>query len=136
MSPYDSFLKPCEPHLVVGRRSHEKRFETILSNYKEGDYKDNFILISGSPGIGKTSLLHVFSEIVKNEMMVFTFVSIGMGGKMNKDVFRDIYRAISPHLTEEKKGFLKRLKDLDGLLLKVSLLLKPVMMVKQQCSLN
>ncbi len=113
MSPYDSFLKPCEPHLVVGRRSHEKRFETILSNFKEEDYKDNFILISGSPGIGKTSLLHVFSEIVKNEMMAFTFVSIGMGGKMNRDLIRDIYRAISPNLTEEKKGFLKKTKEVE-----------------------
>ncbi|MFX0125475.1 MAG: ATP-binding protein, partial [Candidatus Hodarchaeota archaeon] len=113
MSSYDNFLKPCEPHLVVGRRSHEKRFESILADFKEEKLKENFILISGSPGIGKTSLLNVFGEIVKNEMMAFVPVSIGMGGKMNRYLFRDIYQAISTHLTEEKKGFLKKAKEED-----------------------
>ena len=113
MSSYDNFMKPSEPHLVVGRRSHEKRFESILSDFKEKKLKENFILISGSPGIGKTSLLNVFGEIVKNEMMAFVPVQIGMGGKMNRNFFRDIYQAISPHLTEEKKGFLKRVREGD-----------------------
>ena len=111
MCPYDSFLKPCEPHLVVGRRSHEKRFETILSDFKGEKLKENFILISGSPGIGKTSLLNVFGEIVRNEMMAYGQVTVGMGGKMNRNLFRDIYQAISPYLTEEKKGFFKRSKE-------------------------
>ena len=111
MCPYDSFLKPCEPHLVVGRRSHEKRFEMILSDFKEEKLNENFVLISGSPGIGKTSLLNVFTEIARNEMMALAQVSIGMGGKMNRNLFRDIYQAISPHLTEEKKGFLKKSKE-------------------------
>ncbi|MFX1546278.1 MAG: ATP-binding protein [Promethearchaeota archaeon] len=111
MSSYDNFLKPSEPHLVVGRRSHEKRFEAILADFKENNLKGNFILISGSPGIGKTSLLKVFGEIVKNEMMIFVPVSIGMGGKMNQYLFRDIYQAISPHLTEEKTGFFKKSKE-------------------------
>ncbi|UCG03217.1 MAG: ATP-binding protein [Candidatus Heimdallarchaeota archaeon] len=111
MSSYDNFLKPCEPHLVVGRRSHEKRFESILADFKKEKLKENFILISGSPGIGKTSLLNVFGEIVKNEMMVFVSIPIGMGGKMTRNLFRDIYQALSPHLTEEKKGFLKKAKE-------------------------
>ncbi|MFX1284304.1 MAG: AAA family ATPase [Promethearchaeota archaeon] len=111
MCPYDSFLKPCEPHLVVGRRSYEKRFETILSDFKEKKLKENFVLISGSPGIGKTSLLNVFAEIIRNEMMAFGQVSIGMGGKMNRNLFRDVYQVISPHLTEEKKGFLKKSRE-------------------------
>ncbi len=113
MSPYDSFLKTCEPHLVVGRRGHEKRFETILADFKGEKLKENFVLISGSPGIGKTSLLNIFAEIVRNEMMVFVQVPIGMGGKMNRNLFRNIYQAISPHLTEEKKGFLKKSKEVE-----------------------
>lgn len=113
MCPYDSFLKPCEPHLVVGRRSHEKRFETLLSDFKEEKLKHNFVLISGSPGIGKTSLLNVLAEITRNEMMTFVQVPIGMGGKMNRNLFQDIYLAISPHLIEEKKGFLKKSKEED-----------------------
>jgi thymidylate kinase len=95
----------------VGRRSHEKRFESILADFKGEKLKENFILISGSPGIGKTSLLNVFGEIVKNEMMAFVPVKVGMGGKMNRYLFRDIYQALSPHLTEEKKGFLKKAKE-------------------------
>ena len=113
MSPYDSFLKTCEPHLVVGRRGHEKRFETILADFKGEKLKENFVLISGSPGIGKTSLLNIFAEIVRNEMMAFVQVPIGMGGKKNRNLFRNIYQAISPHLTEEKKGFLKKSKEVE-----------------------
>ena len=110
MSSYDNFLRPSEPHLVVGRRSHEKRFKSILSDFKDKNLKENFILISGPPGIGKTSMLNVFGEIVKNEMIVFVPVQIGMGGKMNRYLFRNIYQEISPHLTEEKKGFFKKKK--------------------------
>lgn len=111
MNSYDSFLKPSESHLVVGRRSHEKRFEALLSSLKEGKYSENLILISGSPGIGKTSLLNVFEEIVQNEMLTFVKCPIGMGGKMNREIFHDLYAAIEPFLQEAKKGFLKKSKE-------------------------
>lgn len=112
MSPYDSFLRPCEAHIVVGRRTHEKRFETIIGEVKQGNLQDNFVVISGSAGIGKSSLLNVFSEITRNAMMAFVSVPIGMGS-LNRFLFRDIYQAISPHLTEEKKGFLKKSKEVE-----------------------
>lgn len=113
MSQYNDFLKPSQSHLVVGRRSHEKRFERILSSVKGGNLTDNLVVISGSPGIGKTSLLNVFEEIVRNEMISFVKCSIGMGGKMNQDLFREIYTLLDPHLVEVKKGFLKKSKEID-----------------------
>ncbi len=113
MNSYDNFLKPSESHLVVGRRSYEKRFEAILSSLKEGNLAENLVIISGSPGIGKTSLLNVFEEIVQNEMLTFVKCPIGMGGRMNKDIFHDIYAGIEPFLQEVKKGFLKKSKEVD-----------------------
>jgi hypothetical protein len=111
MSLYNSFLKPSESHLVVGRRSYEKRFEGILSSLKEGKLTENILVISGSPGIGKTSLLNVFEEIVRNELLAFAKLTVGMGGNMNRNLFSNLYAAIDPHLQEAKKGFLKKSKE-------------------------
>ncbi|MHA2226553.1 MAG: hypothetical protein ACXAC8_15190 [Candidatus Hodarchaeales archaeon] len=106
-------IQPAEPHLVVGQRSHEKRFEKILSNLKQNTLKENIMLISGSPGIGKTSFLKVCEEIAKNEMVNYAEVTIGMGRKKNQNLFRDIYQSISPYLTEEKTGLFKKSKEVD-----------------------
>ncbi|MFX0086462.1 MAG: ATP-binding protein [Candidatus Hodarchaeota archaeon] len=111
MSSYNNFLKPSESHLVVGRRSHEKRFEEMLSSLKEGKLKENIVIISGSPGIGKTSLINVFEEIVLNEMLIFVECTVGIGEEMNREFFRNLYAALKPHLQEVKKGFLKRSKE-------------------------
>ncbi|MHA1214066.1 MAG: hypothetical protein ACTSR2_02700 [Candidatus Hodarchaeales archaeon] len=112
MRQFDSFLKPAEPHLVVGRRIYEKRFEEILSDYKNNNYKErkNFILISGPPGIGKSSLLAVIGEITQSEMLKYYPVEVSMG-KGSRNLLNDIYMSISPNLTEEKKGFLKKPKE-------------------------
>ena len=46
-------------------------------------------------------------------MLTFVKCPIGMGGKMNKDIFHDIYAGIEPFLKEVKKGFLKKSKEVD-----------------------
>ncbi len=111
MSFYNNFLKPSDSHLVVGRRSHEKRFGEILSSLKEGKLKENIVIISGSPGIGKTSLINVFEEIVLNEMLIFIDCAVGIGEVMNREFFSNLYATLKPHLQEAKKGFLKRSKE-------------------------
>lgn len=106
---YRDFLFPAEPHLVVGRRTHEKRFESILTEFKGGNYKSNLVIVSGSPGIGKTSLLRVFAEITESEMLPFVTIPIGMG-KMTRRIFSDLYQALTPHLMEPKKKRLRKSK--------------------------
>ena len=83
MNPYSSFLIPSELSLIIGRQDYEKRFETILSQFKADIFKQNLVIISGSPGIGKSSLLDLYCEIVKREMIVYIQPTIKMG-KMNQ----------------------------------------------------
>jgi tetratricopeptide (TPR) repeat protein len=110
MRLYRSFLEPAIPPLVVGREKYVKRFETILTRFKAGDLKQNLINISGLVGIGKTSLLNLYSEILKREEIVFTQPAINIGN-LNQNLFREIYRVLSPHLKEEKKGRLQKSKE-------------------------
>ena len=111
MNPYSSFLIPSELSLIIGRQDYEKRFETILSQFKADILKQNLVIISGSPGIGKSSLLDLYCEIVKREMIAYIQPKIKMG-KMNLSFFRELYQAISPYLKQEKKTFLQKSKEL------------------------
>ncbi|MHA2244754.1 MAG: hypothetical protein ACXADY_07265 [Candidatus Hodarchaeales archaeon] len=110
MSRYSSFLEPTIPSLIVGRQDYEERFETILSRFKDDNFKRNLVIISGSPGIGKSSILGLYSEIIKREKLSFTQPTVQMG-KLNQNLFQEIYRMISPHLEQEKKGFLQKSKE-------------------------
>jgi len=111
MNPYSSFLNPSELSLIIGRQEYEKRFETILSQFKTDNFKQNLVIISGSPGIGKSSLLDLYCEIVKREMIAYIQPTIKMG-KMNRPFFRELYQAISPYLEQEKKTFLQKSREL------------------------
>ncbi len=79
MNPYSTFLNPSELSLILGRQDYEKRFETILSQFKADNFKQNLVIISGSPGIGKSSLLDLYCEIVKREMIAYIQPKIKMG---------------------------------------------------------
>ncbi|MFX0183128.1 MAG: ATP-binding protein [Candidatus Hodarchaeota archaeon] len=110
MSYYNSFLKHAKSSLIVGRQDSVKHFETILSRFKSGNFKRNLVIVSGSPGIGKSTLLNLYGDIVKREGMSYIQPTIQMG-KLSRNLFREIYRAMSSHLEKEKKGFLQRSKE-------------------------
>jgi hypothetical protein len=110
MSLYRSFLEPAIPSMVVGRQEYVKRFETILTRFKSGDLQQNLITFSGLVGIGKTSLINLYNEILKREGIVITKPAINIGS-LNQNLFREIYQLLSPYLEEEKKGRLQKSKE-------------------------
>ncbi len=111
MNPYSSFLKPSELSLIVGRQNYERRFESILSQFQADKFKQNLVIISGPPGIGKSSLLDLYSEIIKREKLTYLQPTVKMG-KMNLSFFRELYQVLSPYLEPEKKSFFQKSKEL------------------------
>ncbi|MHA1984798.1 MAG: hypothetical protein ACW967_10610, partial [Candidatus Hodarchaeales archaeon] len=110
MNLYSSFLEPAIPSMIVGRKEYEKRFETILTGFKSGDLKQNLITISGLVGIGKTSLINLYGEILKREGIPVVQPAIQLGS-LNQNLFRDLYHLLSPYLEPEKKGRLQKSKE-------------------------
>ncbi|MFW9853410.1 MAG: ATP-binding protein [Candidatus Thorarchaeota archaeon] len=111
MNQYSSFLKPSDLSLVVGRQEHQSRFETLLTRFIAGDLERNLIIISGSPGMGKSTLLGLYRKIAGQKKIAYIQPTIRMGEK-SQDLFREIYKALSPNLEPEKKAFLKKAKEI------------------------
>lgn len=111
MTKYGHFLSPSESHLVVGQRKHEKRFQNILMDFKNKS-DSNLVIITSPPGFGKSSLIGVFEDIAKTEMVPTLNLKIPMG-KGNQEIFQNMYKLLLIELKEPKKGLFKRAKEVD-----------------------
>ena len=112
MHQFTSFLEPQHPQHLVGYKSFEQKFADILIHYRNNTLSErivNSIVISGPAGIGKSSLLTFLGEFANKTMIKFIPIEVGLGKKSHK-LIEDIYSAISPHLSEEKKGVFTRSK--------------------------
>ncbi|MFW9998207.1 MAG: hypothetical protein ACFFD4_39565, partial [Candidatus Odinarchaeota archaeon] len=108
---YDTFLKPCDPSTFSGHRKGQDSFRNALQAFKSGKAPVNGFIITGDPGVGKSSLMRVLTDIAKSEMGFTVFDMPVIMGEEIEDILERMDEHIKPFRVAKKGGLFRRKKD-------------------------
>ncbi|MGQ9720588.1 MAG: AAA family ATPase [Candidatus Jordarchaeum sp.] len=99
-----SCIEPADRELFTGRSQEISAFQEFLSSIKTGSADKNIFVISGVPGIGKSSLMKRFIQIAEMEgvEVLVKFIST-FGVRM---FFDDVKRTVDSYAPDARKRFM------------------------------
>ncbi|MFX0092689.1 MAG: AAA family ATPase, partial [Candidatus Hodarchaeota archaeon] len=107
------FLNPVSGRDFIGYRSEITLFRDILRDFKSGKSTINGLLISGAPGLGKTSLMKVFKETAETERAKTVQLEPKIGRK-GTFILKELFSETESLTEEVKKGrFARKKTDLE-----------------------
>ncbi len=116
-NPY-SAEHPVPPEKFAGRKNQLNEFERFLDDTISGNSKN--IVVLGTWGIGKTSLLRMFKHIVEQRGCAGTIISLGEATDSFITLFETITQSLSKDAQYLKRITTKAKEFLDSLSLSVN----------------